>query len=197
MSIHSEMTQVFVRIRPGVDGNSGGQVEGIDDTTLKTVNGSKEKTFTFDRVFHQTDGQEVVYDSISQRVVESVLGYNTAIFSYGAVSSGKTFTMVGDTNHHGIIPKAIHGLYEEIERTKKLNPYCLFYVEMFFVEIYNNKIRNLLKNSADADERIDIHESQNMGVFLSGGANLLHSVKTEAEAVDFFHHVSFLFVCCC
>ena len=55
-----------------------------------------DKLYSFDRIFPQNSTQEEIYDCVSDHVVETVNGYNTTIFAYGATGSGKSFTMTGN-----------------------------------------------------------------------------------------------------
>ena len=89
--------RVFARIRPflpgdGEQGNNSGNAQPFSiegDRTVKVVdpNGSRPpRTFSFDRVFSQSDGQETVFKEVWEESVCSVLeGYNVCVFSYGQV----------------------------------------------------------------------------------------------------------------
>lgn len=48
-------------------------------------------------------------------------GYNATVIAYGQTGSGKTYTMEGFTSnkHGGIIPRAIHDIFE-----------CIFYPKL-------------------------------------------------------------------
>jgi hypothetical protein len=104
--------------------------------------------------------------------------------AYGAINSGKSYTMIGDSNSGspGILSRAVHDLFKQVDSVQNQDASTMFHVEVSFVEIYNNKIRNLLKSSGDS-EKIEVHESQNLGVFMTG-ANLNHAVTTHEEAVS-------------
>lgn len=194
-----EPVKVFVRIRPAENDQASSVVTAksrvipsnivpssiqiVNGATLKTVNSAKEKTYSFDSVFGETTTQDTIYDNISHFVLDAVDGYNSAIFAYGSVASGKTFTMMGSKTDQGIVSRAIDDLFQYVTQVHIENPSIVYHIEVTFVEIYNNKIRNLLKPADDASlDRIDIHESLNLGIFLTG-ANLRHHVKTAEEAV--------------
>uniref|UniRef100_A0A3Q2TUA3 Kinesin motor domain-containing protein n=1 Tax=Fundulus heteroclitus TaxID=8078 RepID=A0A3Q2TUA3_FUNHE len=55
-----------------------------------------DRLFSFDHAFGPTAGQDEVYESCVQPLVESLLdGYNATVFCYGQTGSGKTYTLGG------------------------------------------------------------------------------------------------------
>ena len=49
-------------------------------------------------------------------IIDSVIeGFNGTIFAYGQTSSGKTHTMVGNSESEGIIPRTIKQIFETME----------------------------------------------------------------------------------
>jgi len=71
--------------------------------------------------------------------------YNGTIFAYGQTGSGKTHTMQGpslsDPVEQGIIPRSIHGIFERIYKTDE---HIEFTVQVSYVEIYLERVRDLL-----------------------------------------------------
>ena len=43
-----------------------------------------DKLYAFDKVFSATTTQEEIYDHVADHVLETIRGYNTTIFAYGA-----------------------------------------------------------------------------------------------------------------
>jgi hypothetical protein len=180
----NEQVKVFIRLCP----NPKVIISGIEDfqivnsTTLKTITKTKEKLCVFNKIFPEPTTQEEIYDSVSPLVLDSVNGYHTCVFAHGAVLSGKSHTIIGDIDDIGIRPRAIHELFQRVELIQKQDPLIFYHIELSFVEVYNNKVRNLLKNTA-AEEKVNVHESQNLGVFLTG-SNVRQIVKTEEAVVQ-------------
>ena len=53
-----------------------------------------------------------LYDKTVKKVVSAVMqGYHGSCFAYGATGSGKTFTMTGDSDSPGVMPRAISDLF--------------------------------------------------------------------------------------
>lgn len=58
----------------------------------KSVSAMDDKIYTFDKVFTQSATQEEIYDHVADHVLETIRGYNTTIFAYGATGvSGNVF----------------------------------------------------------------------------------------------------------
>ncbi|XP_067838435.1 centromere-associated protein E-like [Heptranchias perlo] len=118
-----DAVQVCVRVRPHNDrekslqGGSTAEAPQIhwkaDNQTISQITGAK--SFSFDHVFHAEETTQTVYDEVAHSVVLSVSqGYNGTIFAYGQTSSGKTYTMMGNADSPGLIPLALHNLFEVI-----------------------------------------------------------------------------------
>jgi kinesin family member C1 len=159
--------RVFCRVRPLLDGGEGhaaasgghGSVfqyhtksRGISavmagqdpavSTGKASLGGLHAKEFTFDRVFGPTSTQEDVFGEISQLVQSALDGYRVCIFAYGQTGSGKTHTIMGSERDAGMIPRSVQQIFERAERLQK--DQWQFQFRASFLEIYNEKIRDLL-----------------------------------------------------
>jgi centromeric protein E len=67
-------------------------------------------------------------------------GYNAVIFAYGQTASGKTFTLSGDEDEPGIIPRSMKDVFGFIKRT----PTREYLLRCSYLEIYNENIHDLL-----------------------------------------------------
>ncbi|KAJ3096950.1 hypothetical protein HDU97_005425 [Phlyctochytrium planicorne] len=109
---------------------------------------TKPVPFSFDKVFAPSSTQDVVFEEISQLVQSALDGYNVCIFAYGQTGSGKTFTMEGaqsdDEQSRGMIPRAVEQIFASVESLKAKGWEYQF--EIYFLEIYNETIRDLLGN---------------------------------------------------
>jgi len=98
-------------------------------------------------------------------IVDSVLeGFNGSIMAYGQTSSGKTHTMLGpdidDELNKGIIPRMVEGIFEKFHSAPD---HVEFNVRVSMIEIYNEKIRDLLDPKKN---NLKIHENKERGVYV-------------------------------
>jgi hypothetical protein len=113
--------------------------------TRKNVSAVDDKVYHFDRIFHEDCTQEEIYDLVADKVQATVRGYNTTIFAYGVTGSGKSYTMTGNKQCPGIIPRAIGDIFRQIDQSAAEND-IFFFVRLSYVELYNNNFRNLLEH---------------------------------------------------
>ncbi|NXX75086.1 CENPE protein, partial [Urocolius indicus] len=110
-----------------------------ENNTISEVNGTK--VFSYDRVFHSSDNTQQLYEGVAVPIIQSVVqGYNGTIFAYGQTASGKTYTMMGNEDSVGIIPKAIQHVFKIICEI----PDREFLLRVSYMEIYNETITDLL-----------------------------------------------------
>lgn len=143
-----ERIVVSVRLRP-VNGREAERGDGADwecsgPTTLRFLGTIPERamfpaTYTYDRVFSPESSTSQVYEEGAKEVALSVLsGINSSIFAYGQTSSGKTYTMVGITEH------SMAEIYGYIDQ----HPEREFILKFSAMEIYNEAVRDLLSSDA-------------------------------------------------
>lgn len=93
--------------------------------------------------------------------------------------SGKTWTMgsSADTNMSlqtiGIIPRMIKNLFEEVKRREKADPNSAYKIQVQFLEIYGEDIRDLLDQTKTSN--VTIRETREDGVFVAGAREELVS----------------------
>lgn len=108
---------------------------------LDVYHRSREQKYAFDNVF-TTEPIQTVYFKTSKRLIEPLFkGYNGCVFAYGATGTGKTHTMIGNSQLPGIINLSLAEIFEkkaEIETNMEVS------VKISYVEIYNENIRDLL-----------------------------------------------------
>lgn len=166
----SENIKVAIRIRPTNKRERDDPDKSIGWTDNSVSVPGHE--FVFDRVFSPSVTQEFIFTDVAKNAVEWVCqGYNSTIFVYGATSSGKTFTMFGDADKKGIIPRACELLFHTIninENVTDANMKCSF------AEIYKESIRDLLAENnlsafpLDKNSSLRIRQSDLKGIFVQG-----------------------------
>lgn len=129
-----------------------------------------KKTYMFDQVFGAESDQELVFNATALNYIKEMLqGYNCTIFAYGQTGTGKTYTMSGDINilgdvesqdklllgeHAGIIPRVLVDLFQQLAAEK--NEYT---VKISFLELYNERLKDLLAQDCDEEETIRIFDN--------------------------------------
>jgi centromeric protein E len=95
-------------------------------------------------------------------------GYHGTVFAYGMTGTGKTFSMQGTASSPGVIPLAITDIFSYIRET----PHREFLLRVSYLEIYNEKINDLLSASTTngpgapaQQEEIKLREDSKRGVY--------------------------------
>ena len=183
--------QVAVRVRPFnsrekektskcIISMSGPSTTIIDDL-------QQEKTFTFDYSFWSHDcyiespsgylspdssqkyaDQKLVFDTLGRQILDNAWkGYHCCLFAYGQTGAGKSYSMVGYGNNKGIVPISCEEIFNRINENK--DPNLHFEVEVSMLEIYNEKVQDLLMPpSKRPTTGLKIRESKTLGIFVEG-----------------------------
>ncbi|XP_070156906.1 kinesin-related protein 4 [Polyergus mexicanus] len=115
--------------------------------------------FQFDHIFDTNASNNDVFNNIVRPIVDAaVSGFNGTVFAYGQTSSGKTYTMMGTPEELGIIPLAVEYMFDAIANTSGRE----FLLRVSYLEIYNEKVNDLLSKSSD----LKIHEDISGQVFV-------------------------------
>ncbi|KAK8928191.1 Kinesin-4 [Platanthera zijinensis] len=156
--------RVFCRCRPlsadeiSKGSNSVIEFDSSKDTELQiTCADSSRKLFKFDHIFNPKDEQETVFSETSP-VVKSVMdGFNVCIFAYGQTGTGKTFTMEGTPECRGVNYRALEELFRITNQRIALMRYEFSFS---MLEVYNEKIRDLLADTSDiCGRKLDIKQT--------------------------------------
>ncbi|KAF4550261.1 Kinesin motor domain-containing protein 6 [Elsinoe fawcettii] len=156
---------VSVRVRPNGSDTTANPDWIVDNNSGRiSYKGGEGGDFRYDNVFSNGDDNGRVYDSAAKRLVRRVMeGYHGTVFAYGCTSTGKTFSMQGTAASPGIIPLAITDIFSFIRE----QPHREFLLRVSYLEIYNEKIYDLLSPSAGAamQEEIKLREDSKRGVY--------------------------------
>ncbi|KAI0657337.1 kinesin-domain-containing protein [Cubamyces menziesii] len=96
--------------------------------------------FRFDEILTGSENKPVYNAVARSHVCAAMDGFNAVIFAYGQTASGKTFTLSGDEDQPGIIPRAMKDVFAYIRRT----PNREYLLRCSYLEIYNETIHDLL-----------------------------------------------------
>ena len=122
-----------------------------DSITSFATSTSPSKSHQFNRIFTEAEDNSEVFDAAVKPSVERCLeGRNGCFLCYGQTSSGKTHTMFGahpssSRGDVGVVDLAIRHIFMRLEDMSRGGASAArFRVAMSFVEVYNEKITDLL-----------------------------------------------------
>ncbi|XP_053236552.1 kinesin-like protein KIF16B isoform X2 [Podarcis raffonei] len=133
----------------------------------------RTKTFTYDFSYFSADAkspnyasQEMVFKNLGSDVLKSAFeGYNACIFAYGQTGSGKSYTMMGNAGDLGLIPRICEGLFNRINEKTRWNE-ASFRTEVSYLEIYNERVRDLLRRKSTKTNNLRIREHPKEGPYV-------------------------------
>lgn len=160
---------ITVSIRPNPHSNSVHHQNWSIDSHSNTIsNLSDNSSFSFDHIFPATThvSNRDVYMRLCSQLVKSFLneGYNSTLFAYGMTGSGKTYSMRGEDHDPGFVRLAIDEIFETIAVANSTRKHLL---SVSYLEIYNEKIVDLLSNSA-AQTDLKIRDDPEYGTQIVG-----------------------------
>ncbi|KND89749.1 Kinesin-like protein [Tolypocladium ophioglossoides CBS 100239] len=125
------------------------------------------KTFAFDRSywsFNKDDssyaGQSNLFDDLGRPLLDNAFqGYNNCIFAYGQTGSGKSYSMMGYGKEVGIIPNICQDMFNRIESIQQNDTSTKCTVEVSYLEIYNERVRDLLNPATKGNLKVREHPS--------------------------------------
>lgn len=154
-----------------------------------TGKGAKDagvKSFAFDRSYWSFDknapnyaGQENLHTDLGKPLLDNAFqGYNNCIFAYGQTGSGKSYSMMGYGKEHGIIPMICQDMFNRIGGLQEdKSTRCT--VEVSYLEIYNERVRDLLNPSTKGNLKVREHPST--GPYVEDLAKLVVTSFQEIE----------------
>ncbi|XP_043482611.1 kinesin-like protein unc-104 isoform X5 [Leptopilina heterotoma] len=168
--------KVAVRVRPFNNREICREAQCIIDmngnttsiTNPKAPTGTKDaiKSFNYDYSYFSMDSNDIdnyssqimVYKDIGEEMLEHAFeGYNVCIFAYGQTGAGKSYTMMGkqEEGQEGIIPQICKDLFGKI--TSNSNEQLKYSVEVSYMEIYCERVRDLLNPKNKGNLRVREH----------------------------------------
>jgi hypothetical protein len=164
MLIHNQMEdakgriRVVVRLRPTAD--EPYHVDQVNENSLVVHSSAGDKPFKFFRVLGPETGQDAAFAEVKPLISSAVDGYNAAILCYGQTGAGKTYTMLGEPERLGVLPRAIKELFLLLEGTGEMpegpykpRPLHHHFITVLLLEVYNDNVYDLL--GAMADEGVE------------------------------------------
>ncbi|XP_030018616.1 kinesin-like protein KIF13B isoform X5 [Sphaeramia orbicularis] len=150
---------------------------------------SQSKVFAYDYCFWSMDesdkekfaGQEVVFQCLGESLLNNAfLGYNACIFAYGQTGSGKSYTMMGSGDQPGLIPRLCSALFDRTQKEQREEE--SFTVEVSYMEIYNEKVRDLL-DPKGGRQTLRVREHKVLGPYVDGLSRLAVASYKDIESL--------------
>ncbi|XP_035861401.1 kinesin-like protein KIF13B isoform X3 [Sander lucioperca] len=150
---------------------------------------NQPKVFAYDHCFWSIDesqkdkfaGQDVVFQCLGESLLDSAfMGYNACIFAYGQTGSGKSYTMMGSAERPGLIPRLCSSLFGRTVQEAREGE--SFTVEVSYMEIYNEKVRDLLDPKGNR-QALRVREHKVLGPYVDGLSRLAVSCYKDIESL--------------
>ncbi|CAJ1052893.1 kinesin-like protein KIF16B isoform X7 [Xyrichtys novacula] len=133
----------------------------------------RTKTFTYDFSYDSTDSksatfvsQEKVFKDLGSDVLKAAFeGYNACVFAYGQTGSGKSYTMMGNPGDAGLIPRICEGLFSRVAEATRWDE-ASFRAEVSYLEIYNERVRDLLRRKSTQTYNLRVREHPKDGPYV-------------------------------
>eukprot|EP00947_MAST-08B_sp_MAST-8B-sp1_P003805 g3805.t1 len=203
-----ETISVIARVRPLLDREAsstrqevvrvaaGGDVT-VDFQTPGTRTSAGDRKFRFDRSLGPASSQDDVYKQTKVFTDAALAGFNSTVFAYGQTGTGKTYTMLGvdlwdmaaqgaegsnqideDRKTWGIIPRAVSQIFDHVAKHSETTT---FQISCTFIEIYNEKVFDLLRYDESRQLRsgLEIREDKHRGVCIPDAAEVIVSSQDE------------------
>uniref|UniRef100_A0A3P8QJ45 Kinesin family member 13Ba n=1 Tax=Astatotilapia calliptera TaxID=8154 RepID=A0A3P8QJ45_ASTCA len=147
------------------------------------------QVFAYDYCFWSMDetdkekfaGQEVVFQCLGESLLHNAFqGYNACIFAYGQTGSGKSYTMMGSVDQPGLIPRLCSALFERTQKEQREEE--SFTVEVSYMEIYNEKVRDLL-DPKGGRQTLRVREHKVLGPYVDGLSRLAVASYKDIESL--------------
>ncbi|XP_026234078.1 kinesin-like protein KIF13B isoform X2 [Anabas testudineus] len=201
-SLDDSNVKVAVRVRPmnrrEKELNTKCVVEMVKNQTILNPAGAnlgkgdsrnQSKVFAYDYCFWSMDetdkekfaGQEVVFQCLGESLLHNAFqGYNACIFAYGQTGSGKSYTMMGSGDQPGLIPRLCSALFERTQKEQREEE--SFTVEVSYMEIYNEKVRDLL-DPKGGRQTLRVREHKVLGPYVDGLSRLAVASYKDIESL--------------
>ncbi|KAI1897822.1 hypothetical protein AGOR_G00087220 [Albula goreensis] len=201
-NLNDSNVKVAVRVRPmnrrekDLNTKCVVEMEG-NQTVLHPASGnlgkgdtrSQPKVFAYDYCFWSMDesekdkfaGQDVVFQCLGESLLHNAFqGYNACIFAYGQTGSGKSYTMMGSVDQPGLIPRLCSSLFERTLQHQREEE--SFTVEVSYMEIYNEKVRDLL-DPKGSRQALRVREHKVLGPYVDGLSRLAVASYKDIESL--------------
>ncbi|XP_016916709.1 kinesin-like protein KIF23 isoform X1 [Apis cerana] len=188
--LSKDPVQVYCRLRPMQYSTDISCMKVTSDTTVVITppesatnfrnSSNKEIQTTFSHVFTPDATQKDVFNIVALPLVENVIrGRNSLLFTYGVTGSGKTYTMTGESQDAGIMPRCLDVIFNSIAnyQTKKF--------------IFKPDKLNGFDIQNEADAMLDRQNELHAGLMSqrNGKSGKLRKVESDGDSNPIIHDI--------
>ncbi|CAD7957374.1 unnamed protein product [Amoebophrya sp. A120] len=196
-SADSNNIKVCIRVRPFIEREKGEKC--IVEMPMKDVmrvldEDGNAQTFNYDRCYwsHSREDpqngfadQNTLMSELGMELLNnSIRGYNDTLFAYGQTGSGKTWSVIGGKDMNldaGLLPRMVNQVFQMLAQRKQEEPDWTFQIRVSYLEIYNDKLRDLLNPIKQGqDKSLEVRQHPKFGIYVPG---LTESASTSSEEV--------------
>ncbi|XP_012935988.1 trichohyalin [Aplysia californica] len=161
-----DQLKVAIRVRPLLQNEIDKGLTSRWITSEATIRpeGSSGPEYAFDHVYNEKVSNLKIYKEMTHNMVQRAMeGFHGTLFTYGQSGSGKTFTI------DSLRSEALKNIYEYIENC----PAREFLVRCSYIELYNEKLVDLLADEQADNKELKIREDPDKNVYID---NLVEDV---------------------
>jgi len=162
--------QVAVRVRP-LSARERSADEAVvvtvgdgGDIQVKVGGSAEPRRFAFDYSYGMGADQQRVHEDLGRTLLaNAVNGYNACLFAYGQTGTGKSWSVTGDqrnAQHRGLLPRICESVFGHFSGNSSVAD---FSVVCTYLEIYNEKIKDLL---APSSVSLEVRKHPTQGVYV-------------------------------
>ncbi|KAK9322611.1 hypothetical protein V1517DRAFT_322994 [Lipomyces orientalis] len=154
-----EQDQTVIRALDDASGSKSTPSKSFSKTDKTKIFKYDKSYWSFDSISECYAGQEQVFIDLGMPLLDNAFkGFNNCIFAYGQTGSGKSYSMMGPRDEPGVIPRICQQLFTRIAELSKDDMHrCT--VEVSYLEIYNERVRDLLNPRNKGNLRVREHPS--------------------------------------
>lgn len=164
--------RLFCRLRPKLPNERNDKEYEYEISTngvLKLITGSEHHDFKFDKIFDHNAKQDDIFDCVTPLIRQSLDGYSSSILAFGPTGerycicitsnfisknktvlfsgSGKTFTIDGEEDENGILPRSVEYLLNHFQMQTIFG--WKFTLNIACAQVSNEKIYDMIRKTDD------------------------------------------------
>uniref|UniRef100_A0A672P4H0 Kinesin-like protein KIF13B n=1 Tax=Sinocyclocheilus grahami TaxID=75366 RepID=A0A672P4H0_SINGR len=175
-AVNESNVKVAVRVRP-----MNRRERDLKTKCVVDMEGNQTILYPANGNLGKGDSQDVVFQCLGESLLDSAFqGYNACIFAYGQTGSGKSYTMMGAAEQPGLIPRLCSSLFQRSVQEQREGE--SFTVEVSYMEIYNEKVRDLL-DPKGSRQALRVREHKVLGPYVDGLSRLAVTSYKDIESL--------------